>query len=184
MKNITLIVGPPASGKSTISRLLAKCFRQCLVIPVDELREMMETGKAVPDGDLGQEAGNLQFRMARRTATEMARIYAHEGVDVIIDDVCFPPDFVDHYSTLFQNGNCRGLMLLPTLATVVERMGIREGPWDHVLVDLVPDVYENLKPLPKAGWEVLDSSELSIEETVREVKARLGIEGSPDCPVD
>jgi predicted kinase len=184
MKSITLIVGPPASGKSTISRLVAKSFRRCLVIPVDELREMMETGKAVPDKDLSEGPGIEQFRLARATATHMAQIYAKEGIDVIIDDVCFPPEFREHYTSLLQAGKSRAVMLLPTLETVVERMRIREGPWDHVLVNLVPDLYRNMKPLPETGWTVLDSSEWSIEETVTEVKARLGIDESEESPVD
>lgn len=184
MKSITLIVGPPGSGKSTISKLLAKSFCRCLVIPVDELREMMLTGKAVPDGELGEREGELQFQLARTTATEMAQIYAREGVHVIIDDVCFPPHFADHYESLFTATDCRRIMLLPTLAHVVDRMKKREGPWDHVLVDLVPDLYKNMKPLSAEDWDVLDSSEWSIDETVREVKVRLGIDGTEDRPLD
>ena len=85
MKSITLITGAPGSGKSTISKLVAQRLPRCLLISVDDLREMMVTGLATPDQGITDDTIQ-QFQLARSVALHMAGVYAAQGVDVIIDD--------------------------------------------------------------------------------------------------
>jgi predicted kinase len=175
MNNIVLITGAAGSGKSTVGRRVAEHFPKSLYLPVDHLREMMVNGIALPDGRGWTEEAIQQFQRARSTATYMAQLYAGQGVDVVIDDVCVPPNFVDQYAALFDNPAVHRILLLPSAAALVERLKQRAGPFDHILVNFVPEVYSYLEPMPKAGWIVLDTGEWTIEHTVDEVLSRIGV---------
>ncbi|MEP7134791.1 MAG: AAA family ATPase [Chloroflexota bacterium] len=169
---ITLITGAPGSGKSTVGRLVAEHFPKSLLINVDHLREMMVSGFASP-ADGWSEVAYQQFQRARTTAIYMAQLYASQGVDVVIDDVCVPYMFADHYTALFENSQAQRILLMPKLETLIERIKQRGNQWDHVLVEVVPEIYSYLDPMPKDGWIVLDSSAWTIEQTVQKVLSRI-----------
>jgi tRNA uridine 5-carbamoylmethylation protein Kti12 len=175
VSSITLITGAPSAGKSTIAKLLARRSEECLVINVDELRGMMVAGFCTPVGGWTDRA-YLQFQLARATTIYMAELYAGEGIDVIIDDPWVPDSFAEHYAALSGNRSFRRVLLMPSRATIIERIAKRGNPWDHVLINLIPRLYDYLEPMPKDGWIVLDSSTWSIPETLGEVISRLGLD--------
>ena len=171
--SVTLITGAPGSGKSTIARALALRFQKCLVIGVDQLREMMLSGLATPDMGVTDELC-AQCRRARAAAIQMARINAAEGVVVIIDDVCVPEMFAQHYAELLGMPDAHLVLLMPDRRAQIERIRLRQGPWDHVLVDKIDWIYDYLEPMPKVGWHVLDTGGWTIERTIEEVAAIIG----------
>ena len=173
MNKIVLITGFAGSGKSTIGRLVAEHFSKSMHIKVDDLREMMVKGIEPPGEEITEEAYR-QFQWARNTVIYMAQLYASQGVDVVIDDVCFPPNFAEQYAELFKNPAVHRVLLFPKAPALIERMRKRAGPWDHILVNAVPMIYSYLEPMPKDGWIVLDSSDWTIEQTVHEVLTRIG----------
>lgn len=177
MSTITLISGAPGSGKSTIGKLIARRYPKCLLISVDHLREMMVSGLATPDQGLTRECID-QFQWARLSAIKMAEIYAKRGINVIIDDVCVPSTFADHYQRLFRNPVCKRVLLMPNRQTLASRIRKRGGPWDKILVKFISEIYDYLEPMPKDGWIVLDISEWTIEKTVKKVSGHLGINSS------
>ena len=174
MNNIILITGMAGSGKSTVGRLVAEHFPKSLFIQVDELREKMVKGFATPEGGIFTEEHIQQFQMARSTAIHMAHLYANQGVDVVIDDVCVPPNFIEQYAALFEIPEVHRVLLYPNAPALIERIKQRGGPWDHVLINYVPEIYSYLDPMPKDGWIVLDSGEWTIEQTVNEVLSNIG----------
>jgi gluconate kinase len=178
MNNIVFVTGPAASGKSTIAHLLAKQFPKSLHLQVDHLRDMMMNGNELPQGQAWNDETTRQFQWARSTATYMAQLYAREGVDVIIDDVCVPAEFADHYQQLFQDSAVHRVLLLPTQEALIERMQKRAGPFDEFLIEFVPWFYSYLDPMPKEGWIVLDTSEWTIEHAVQEVLRQIGAKPS------
>jgi predicted kinase len=174
MNSIVLITGFAGSGKSTVGRLVAEHFPKSMYIKVDDLREMMVKGMEPPGDEITEEAYK-QFQWARNTVIYMAQLYASQGVDVVIDDVSFPPNFVEQYAALFENPEVHRVLLFPTAPVLIERIKKRAGPWDHVLINLVRLNYSDiLEPMPKDGWIVLDSSDWTIEQTVHEVLSRIG----------
>lgn len=175
MSNIIFITGMSGSGKSTICRGVAEHFPQALHIDVDQLRGMMVTGLARPGSrpDIVTEEWVKQLQLARSTATYMANLYASQGVDVVIDDFCWPPNFAEYYAALFANPAVHRVLLLPTQAALAERIIKRGGPFADVFVKNMPYVYSYLEPMPKDGWVVLDSSDWTIEQTVHAVLARI-----------
>ena len=172
MSTITLITGAPGAGKSTISKLLANRFGKCLIINVDELRGMMTVGASTPDRGWTSDA-YTEFRLARSVAIYMARLYANEGIDVIVDDPCVPEDFAENYEPLFKSLPVGRVLLLPNCEAVRARLAIRGNPWDHVLINKIGELYLRLSAMDKEGWIVIDSSEWSIERTLTEVIVQL-----------
>lgn len=167
MNNIVFITGMAGAGKSTIGRLVARHFPKSIFIQVDELREKMVKGYARPEAGVFTEEVMQQFQMARSTATYMARLYAEQGVDVVIDDVCVPSNFVEQYAALFEIPEVQRILLYPKAEVVIERIKQRGGPLEHI--PYVPVIYTFLDSMPKEGWIVLDSSEWTVEQTVNEV---------------
>lgn len=175
MNNIIFITGAPGSGKTTIARQVAQHFPKSLHIQVDQLREMMVNGVALPGGGGWNEEASRQFQLARSTAIYMAKLYAENGVDVVIDDVCVPPEFAEHYTALFDdNPAVQRVLLLPTAEALVERLNQRGGPFDKFLVEAVPWLYSYLGPMAKAGWLVLDTGVVTVEETVQQLLEGIG----------
>lgn len=171
MNNIIFITGMAGAGKSTVGRLVARHFPKCLFIQVDELREKMVKGYAIPEDGVFTEEVIQQFQMARSTAIYMARLYAGHGVNVVIDDVCVPPNFVEQYAALFEIPEVHRVLLYPKAAVVIERIKQRGGPIEHI--KYVPAIYGHLDAMSKAGWIVLDSSEWTIDQTVSEVLSNI-----------
>jgi len=177
MSNIILITGATGSGKSTISHRVAEKFPKSIHLQVDNLRDMMVKGMVPPKIEWSEEEEQQvlqQFQWARSTAIYMAKLYASQGVAVVIDDV-ITPNFVEHYAALFEIPGVHRVLLYPSASAVIERVKQRGGPWDHVLLDFVPLSYNLLEPMPKDGWIVLDSGEWTIEQTVHEVLSKIGV---------
>lgn len=181
MHRIILITGAPGSGKSTVARRLAQHFPKSLHLQVDHLREMMVNGVALPGSGWNDEI-TQQFQWARASAIHMAQVYAHNGVDAVIDDVAVPAAFADHYVGLdagldFGLGKSlevHRVLLLPAVAALLRRLRSRGGPYDQVLVDEVPWFYSYLDLMPKDGWQVLDSGDWTVEQTVQAVLHGIG----------
>lgn len=167
MNKIIFITGMAGAGKSSVARLVARHFQKSLYIQVDELREKVVKGYAIPENGVFAVEVIQQFQMARSTATYMARLYASQGVDVVIDDVCVPSNFIEHYAELFELPEVRRVLLYPKASVVIERITQRGGPMEHI--QYVPAIYDFLVTMPKGGWIVLDSSKWTVEQTAHAV---------------
>jgi len=165
MHPIFLIMGTPACGKSTVSRALLSRFERGLHIPVDDLRHMVVSGLCEM-GFESTEGLELQLRLARESAARMARAYAEAGFAVAIDDFWYGDTPDAHYSL---STSVHRIVLNPSLEATLARLYGRnpdEGSFKAVLEQAICELYPAIQTHPRVGWCAVDSSHLSVEQTV------------------
>ena len=167
---VTLLVGPPAVGKSTAARALCARFGRSLYVPVDDVRTRVLTGYAAPD--VGWPAPLVeQVRLARESALDSAHRYAAAGFTVVLDDFV-DPLVLREYEVLEGWRGVRRVVLAPTRDEARRRCARRE--LDPVLrryieegIDVAYDILRNAAPtLVERGYHFLDTSDLTVEATV------------------
>lgn len=170
MTPIFFLSGAPAVGKSTTARALAARFPKSIHISVDDIRTMVVSGLVLP----GEWVPSLveQLRLARQSASWMAKIYRAAGFTVVIDDFWDPSSRLEEYSELFQEPDVHKILLYPSQQAAEARSLKRAGPGesDEYIASGIRVVYEHLGTeianLARQGWQVLDTSGQTIEETV------------------
>ncbi len=170
MKPIFLILGTPASGKSTVAKALAQRFERGLHIPVDDLRHMVVSGLSDMSLQIPPETLK-QVHLAREAASSMARLYSDEGFVVTIDDFWYSetPD-ADYNRKIGQR--ITRILLLPSFEITLKRLYSRNKDEEHfkqILEQAIRVLHTAITQHLKIGWIVIDSSELSVEETVNQI---------------
>lgn len=169
MSHIVLVSGAPGAGKSTVSRALAERFDPSFHLKVDDLRETMVNGFIRPEPPFTDDV-IAQFALVRRTATFMAQDYASAGVMFVVDDSPIPESMPEQYATLYADPRLTRVLLRPDDDEVMDRLRNRGGLFDEFLLELGTEVFNaELSKLPTAGWHIVDSTHLSVDETVDEV---------------
>jgi shikimate kinase len=170
---IFVVSGSPGAGKSSVSRALAQRFPRGVHVPLDDLRELVVSGIAHPVPDWTDET-TRQFRLARKNASCIAQNYAREGFVVALDDVIVPPD--DPFSSLEPHR----VLLRPNLETLLSRSATRTNKdFDPSFLETtirgLHDALEDVPARALENWFVLDSSALTLEQTVDRILKHFGI---------
>lgn len=179
MNHILLIIGSPASGKSTISREIAKQSPKGIHIPVDDLRTMVHGGVIHPGPEWPSDLVQ-QLELARQTAIEMALRYHKSEFLVAIDDFWDPYSQMQEYAPLINNPNVIRIILKPEVTVTIARNHARIPPSefrDHMddairMINLKLD--KQGSALSAQGWHIIDTTNDTIEETVSRILALLG----------
>lgn len=173
MQPIFILIGPPAVGKSTTSKALALKYSRSLHIPVDDIRDMVVSGLALPSLEWSPELVQ-QLTLARESAIHIALQFRKGGFAVVIDDF-LDPNQLREYQTFLTEPRIHKFVLYPDQATAHARNFQRAGddPARAYIDEGINFVYQQLnlmiQPLREDGWIVLDTTQLSIEETVVEI---------------
>ena len=176
MPPIFLIVGAPATGKSTASRALAAKYPKSIAICVDDLRAMVVSGMVNPSQSWGS-ALTEQLQLARKCVTEMAKRYHAAGFVVVIDDFYDPYTQLSEYSDLFGMDEVRRVVLYPEQRKAHAQNLKRSGPGQthDYLTGGIIFIYNSLNDdavgLRQRGWHMLDTTEDAVEDTVARLQA-------------
>ena len=173
MQPMFILIGPPAVGKSTTSKALASKYDRSIHIPVDNIRDMVVSGLALPGLEWSPELVQ-QMSLARESVIQMALIYQRAGFAVVIDDF-FDPNQLAEYQAFLNEPGIHKFVLYPNQDSAHARNYKRGGDdpaRDYIDVG-IHIVYQQLNfsidTLRKDGWIVIDTTDLSIEETVLEI---------------
>jgi predicted kinase len=158
-----VISGVPASGKTTVGRLLASRLERAVCVPGDAIRAMVITGRADRHADAG-EGQRHDLLLRYQGALAVARVYLEDGFDVIVEDVIIG-QVLRQFLALVPVPEMHLVFLDPTGDAVAERDANRTKTaygeqWN---VRQLRDVL-HMETARIGLW--LDSSELSAEETV------------------
>ncbi len=161
---VIIISGTPASGKSSVSKALAKKFPKSVYIPVDDLRAMVIGGNIAPwDDKFGE-----QYKLIEKNFLAMTKNFLEEGFVVIIDDV-IADEQVKKYQKMF--GNVYGFLLLPSIETLKKRDLERDSTGEmHGRIDVLYPEFANSK---HDTLKVIDSTNHALSKTVEEIFKQL-----------
>jgi predicted kinase len=168
-----VISGVPASGKTTVSRLLASRLDRAVCVPGDTIRAMVVTGRA----DMRPGAGEAELRqllLRYQGALAVAAVYLAAGFDVVVEDVIIG-SVLPKFLALVPVPEVHLVFLDPDAAAVADRdrgRGRSKSAYDS-LWD-VGELRDELRAETARLGLWLDSTELSAEQTVDRILGDLG----------
>lgn len=176
---IFVITGTCGAGKTTVSTALMRRFELGLHIPIDDVISWVVSGAARPFGHAARET-KRQFVLARQAARQTAELYADAGFAVAIDDIIRPPSVREHFERPLAPRQLYKVRLRPDVTVALARNATRpnKGFPAKVLEDVIHTVQvrQDSADYDAAGWYTLDSSHLTVGETVDHILDHFQIE--------
>jgi adenylate kinase family enzyme len=176
MLPIFLLVGAPASGKSTVSHALAEKYPKSIHIRVDDVRSMVVSGLTHPSLEWSP-ALIEQLELVRQCVTTMALTYHRANFVVVVDDFWDPNSQMREYATLFECQHLKRILLYPTQeqAQARNRGRLEPGEFRDYLDEGIREVYRSLNTvvnkLRENNWHILDTTNDTVEATVAKLMA-------------
>lgn len=159
---IYIISGVSGSGKTTISKSLAKKLKKSFYIEVDKIRELVVSGYASPFK--WNDETSQQYKLATLNTIALAQNAAKYGYDVIIDDAVFIEQEKLYLKML---PNAKRFWICPKLEIIEKRNKerIKKIPFE-----LVSSLYSHLSYRENNDdWIKIDTSNLSLSQSVQAI---------------
>lgn len=156
---ITILTGPAASGKNTISKILARQKERCAIIDVDQVRWMYNHPHKAPwDG----KEGEAQQMLGVENTCLLAKNFIGNNTDVVILDV-----LTDKTANVYKKnlGEVKIILLMPTYDEALKRFTTRLPTISNEEFKRVYQWEENLTIFD----EKIDNTNLSAEETAAKI---------------
>ncbi len=174
---IFLVTGIQAAGKSTVAQALAERLPKSVHVRGDAFRRMVVNGRVeMGPADPPAEAVR-QLRLRYTLAARVADGYADAGFTVVLQDIVLGEHLTEMVGAL-RTRPCYVVVLAPSVEVVAQREAARGKvayqPGDTGIAGL--DAYLREKTPHLGLW--LDTSELTVEETVDAILARAEAEAA------
>lgn len=164
-KQIYLITGVMASGKSTVAELLASRLEKCVHLRGDVFRKMIVSGREEMS-DRPSEEALRQLYLRYELAAETAKIYSNNGFSVVIQDNYYGEE-LKHMLQLLGNDFVKVVVLCPSVEVVKAREQNRgKIGYSGFTVEALYEAF--MRETPRIGFWI-DTSEQTPEETVNEI---------------
>jgi chloramphenicol 3-O-phosphotransferase len=162
MADIVLLSGPPASGKTTVARLLSERYDRVAHVDVNALWRLRSAGRFEPWSADPESAH--QRRQAMRQAASLARDFVTDSVGVIIEDIV-TPETLPLYVEALQPARVRlhFVRLMPSLEVCLARNLVRQS--DRSWPAWLRTVHAQLLEAGDFGGVTVDSSDLTSVQT-------------------
>lgn len=125
---------------------------------------------------------NRQFALARQSAAQFANIYARAGFAVVIDDVIDSSNAETLIERALSPLPVYKVLLRPKLQETLKRNAERmHKAFDtSVLVNVIERIYceQNVEAYQGKNWLIMDSSNLTVDETVEGILLHFNLKGS------
>lgn len=167
---VFIISGVPGSGKTSVSQALLQKFPLGVHLPLDTLREFVVSGRASVYS--WNEETTRQFSLARRSVATLTACYAEAGFAVAIDDVAFPGKDESFYAEVLGDLKLHKVLLKSDLETILRRNAARTtktfdtSELEDTIKALKKRFDEEEGAFVKSGWLLLESSALTLEQTI------------------
>lgn len=170
-----ILSGPPGSGKSTLASALAAGIPNCALLQTDWFYAAIKTGSVEPWLPAAERQNHAVVSAAASAAVE----YARGGYFVVLDGVVLQWAREIYDAAMRSAGfEVAFLVLLPRADETVRR-GMSRGE-NH---GLTPQVYAEMhRQFVTADFqpdEVIDSTDLSLQELVAAARRRIGLDPAP-----
>jgi chloramphenicol 3-O-phosphotransferase len=122
---ITILTGPPGSGKTTIGKILANKIDNSAVVSTDSLRYFVKNGCA--EIGKGEEWKN-QLRLGAENACLLSKNFVKNGFNVFLDDVICVKERMDIYKESLEGFEVKFILLMPKKEILLKR-DLERGDW-------------------------------------------------------
>jgi predicted kinase len=170
VRGVILLTGVMAAGKSSVAQRLAERLPMSVHLRGDVFRRMIVNGRAEMEPQYSERAF-AQLRLRYQLAAVSSGLYCAAGFTVVYQDVIIGPVLREVVERLATTQPLYVVVLSPAPEVIATREAAREktgySTWTPEELD-----HELRANTPRLGlW--LDTSALSIEDTVEAILARL-----------
>jgi predicted kinase len=177
--SVFLLTGIQAAGKSTVAQALAERLPRSVHLRGDLFRRMVVNGRVEMSPIDPPAEAVRQLRLRHALAVQTADGYADAGFTVVLQDVVLGPHLAELVAAI-RTRPCHVVVLAPRPDAVRQREEAREKtayrPGRHTVAALDTHLREHT---PRIGlW--LDTSDLTVDQTVTEILTRAPLEAAVD----